>query len=105
MTCRSVRRAELLGPKNAGRWAAALLWLCGLFTAAPTLAQDEPVALTWTAPAGCSSARDVLARIRKLTKAAPLPERQLHAEATVEARDHKRLHLTLVVRAGELVVS
>lgn len=68
----------------------------------PARAQSEPVALEWNAPAGCSSARDVLDRVRRLTKFARLPERQLRAEATVAPRDRGKLHLSLVIRAGGL---
>lgn len=71
--------------------------------AARTRAQSEPVALTWQAPAGCSSAEDVLARVRRLTQAAQLSDRQLRVEASVVPRDAGRLHLTLMLRSGGLV--
>ena len=45
----------------------------------------------------------MLARVRKLTKAKHLPERQLHAAATIAPGGRGRFHLRLVVRVGGLV--
>lgn len=102
MTSLFVRRASCLGPSARCR-VFALVWLCGLVAAVPAWARAEAVVLTWNAPPGCSSADDVLTRVRKLTSSAKLPEGQLHAEATVAPREHGRLHLQLRVRAGRLV--
>ncbi|HEX6242689.1 MAG TPA: hypothetical protein VFZ61_17370 [Polyangiales bacterium] len=64
---------------------------------------DQPVTLDWNAPADCASAEDVLDRVRRLTKSARLSDRQLRAQATITPLDHGRLHLQLMLRAGQLV--
>jgi hypothetical protein len=102
MTSRFVQRAE--GSASSARTlAVARVLLLALVGAVPARAQSEPIALVWNAPADCASARDVLARVRKLTKSARLPERQLSAEASVTAGERGQFHLKLVLRAGGLV--
>ena len=62
----------------------------------------EPVLLEWNAPAGCSGARDILSRVRQLSQAEPLSDKQLRVVATVWPIERARLHLRLVLRAGDL---
>lgn len=63
----------------------------------------EPVLLEWNAPSGCSSAGEVLARIRKLANARDVVARQLQAEATVVRAEGGQLHLKLALRADGLL--
>jgi hypothetical protein len=103
MTSRFVSRAER---RTLGTWrsAAALVLLAAwLWALRAQAAPDDPVALTWNAPANCSSAPDVLRRVRELTQSARLPDQQLRAEATIGPGARGQLHLKLVLRTGELV--
>jgi hypothetical protein len=103
MILRSVARAERRARAARGL-AAALVLLLVLVRLVPCHAQSaEPVALEWNAPAGCSTARDVLLRVRKLSHSSELAARQLQAEATIASRDAGQLHLKLIVRSGNLV--
>ena len=83
---------------DGGRAVAALLVLCSFGMVRTVQAQRESLELVWQAPAGCPSARQVQARIRKLAgqqHAAPL-----YAAATIERGRAGRLRLRLVTRAA-----
>jgi hypothetical protein len=89
---------------SSARGLAAALVGFALVGPIPARAQSsEPVALQWNAPAGCSGAHDVLGRVRKLTQSTQFADRQLRAEATITPADRGRLHLELVLHAGNLV--
>lgn len=82
----------------------ALSALLALVESCSSRAQaSAPVTLEWNAPAGCSGSRDVLERVRKLTNSSEFGDKQLQAEATIARGDRGRLHLKLVLHAGNLV--
>jgi hypothetical protein len=102
MTSRSAAPAE--GLRGTAARAAALVALCALVLPVRARAQSpEPVELSWDAPPGCPHAREVRDRIRQLAGASKSSGTPLRAEATVSRNDDGRLHLKLVVHAGNLV--
>ena len=86
------------------RLAPALLCLLASLWPSRAHAQPvQPVDLEWSAPADCPRLEDVQARIRKLAGTQRGSAVPLRAEAIVARRDDGRLHLRLVLHAGELV--
>jgi len=61
------------------------------------------VELQWDVPAGCPSAARVSERIRKLAGPIKTSSTPLRAEATITRRDDGKLHLHLVIHAGDAV--
>ncbi|HEY4106044.1 MAG TPA: hypothetical protein VGM44_19220 [Polyangiaceae bacterium] len=61
------------------------------------------VALEWDAPAGCPSAEQVRAKIRRLAGTLAQAATPLSAEATIEHKDDDSFHLRLVIHAGSVV--
>ena len=101
MTSRSVPRADR---RRYGGSATILGALVASFAPARALAQSsEPLELHWEAPAGCPSERHVQDRIRKLSGSSRATDAPVRAEATVTRSDDGKLHLELVVHAGDLV--
>ena len=74
-----------------------------LSTATARTQTIEPVALTWNAPEGCGSAREVELRVRKLLGSSRPHGAMLRAEATLTRKEGSGWHLTLVIHAGNLV--
>ncbi len=90
-------------PFSTTNWArVAPFILGGLLVPARALA-EEPVELEWNVPAGCPTAARVSERIRKLAGPIKSTSTPLRAEATVTRRDDGKLHLHLVVHAGDAV--
>ncbi len=88
--------------QSTNRGLAVLFVLGGLCLPARSHAA-EPVELEWNGPAGCPSGARVSERIRKLAGPLKATNAPLRAEATVTRRDDGKLHLHLVVRAGDAV--
>lgn len=83
--------------------AAALCLLVQLSSGRAQAQATQPVDLEWTAPAECPRREDVQARIRKLAGTRKWSAVPLRAEAVVVRKDDGRLHLRLVLHAGELI--
>ena len=87
-------------------WAQVAAASCLLVQLSSTRAQaqpTQPVDLEWSAPADCPRSEDVQARISKLAGTRKWSAVPLRAEAVVVRKDDGRLHLRLVLHAGELV--
>jgi hypothetical protein len=94
MTSRSAARAD-------GRRLAALFAV--LVSVRAHAQSSDPVELLWHAPAGCPTADEVQARIRKLAGSSNASGAPLRAEATITRIAGGRLHLKLVVRSADSV--
>jgi hypothetical protein len=102
MTSRSVLRSELACARV--RVTLVLVCLLALFSAKRANAQPtELVDLHWTAPPECPRLAEVQARIRKLAGALKPSGTPLRAEAEVTRIDDGKLHLRLLIHAGNLV--
>jgi hypothetical protein len=84
-------------------WAASVSAGALAWPAAVCAQTAVPVALTWSAPDGCGSAREVELRMRKLLGSSRPHEAMLRAEATLTRNDGGIWHLTLVIHAGKSV--
>jgi len=90
-------------PLQAANWGLAALFVSSGLLLPARLRAAEPVDLDWNVPAGCPSAARVNERIRKLAGPIKTSSTPLRAEATVTRREDGKLHLHLVVHAGDAV--